>query len=392
MSRSSASAGRALGRGGRRRLTCRDGHRDGFPRRGRFAFLGLGEVGGRRALPLELAHVVAVREARGHARLLLDLARPVEVALAARVEPGRDDRDLEVVAHALVDDRAEDDVRLLVGHLADDLRRLVDLEEAEARTAGDVEQDALRARDVDLEQRAADRLARGLGGAVGPARAADAHEGRPGGAHDGADVREVEVDQPGHRDQVADALDALAEDVVDDAEGVDDRGLGADDVLEAVVRDRDERVDLVAEQLRRLLRVQPAPGALPAEGLRDDADREGAQVAGDLGDDRGRARSGATTHAGRDEDHVRVAQRVGDLLRVLLGGALADAGVAAGAEAAGDLVPDADLVRRIGLEEGLRVRVDRDELDAHQLGADHPVDGVAASTAHADDADEREVL
>ena len=78
--------------------------------------------------------------------------------------------------------------------------------------------------------------------------------------------------------------------------------------------------------------------------------------------------------------------------RVLLGGALADRGVAAGAEAAGDLVADPDLVRRVRLEERLGVGVDGDELDAHHLGPDHPVDGVAAAAADADDADQREVL
>src|SRR4029079_10358673 len=77
---------------------------------------------------------------------------------------------------------------------------------------------------------------------------------------------------------------------------------------------------------------------------------------------------------------------------VLLGRALPDRAVAAGAEAAGDLVADPDLVRRVGLEEGLRVGVTGDELDAHHLGPDHPVDGVAATAADADDADQREVL
>ena len=149
---------------------------------------------------------------------------------------------------------------------------------------------------------------------------------------------------------------------------------------------------LSLEQLGRLLRVEPAARALEAERLGDDADRQRAQVTGDLGDDRRGAGAGPTTHAGGDEDHVRVLERLGDLLRVLLGGALADARVAAGAEAARDLVADADLVGRIRLEQRLRVGVDRDELDAHQLRADHPVDGVAASAAHADHADEREVL
>ena len=66
--------------------------------------------------------------------------------------------------------------------------------------------------------------------------------------------------------------------------------------------------------------------------------------------------------------------------------------VAAGAEAARDLVADADLVRRVRLEERLRIGVAGDELHAHHLGPDHPVDGVAAAAPDPDDADKREVL
>ena len=80
------------------------------------------------------------------------------------------------------------------------------------------------------------------------------------------------------------------------------------------------------------------------------------------------------------------------LSAILFGGPLADRRVTAGAEAARDLVADADLVRRVGLEQRLGVRVAGDELDAHHLGPDHPVDRIAAATADADDADEGEVL
>ena len=62
--------------------------------------------------------------------------------LLAGIEPGGDDGHLHLVAHAVVDDGAEDDVRLRIGGLLDHLGRLVDLEQAEVRAAGDVEQDA----------------------------------------------------------------------------------------------------------------------------------------------------------------------------------------------------------------------------------------------------------
>ena len=83
---------------------------------------------------------------------------------------------------------------------------------------------------------------------------------------------------------------------------------------------------------------------------------------------------------------------VRDLVAILFRRAGADRGVAAGAEAPGDLVADADLVRGVRLQERLGIRVAGDELHAHHLGPDHAVHGIAAAAAHADDADQGEVL
>src|SRR5260370_994128 len=61
-------------------------------------------------------------------------ARPGDPAL---VEPGRDDRDPYLIAQGIIDDRAEDDVRIGGGGVRDKLRVLVDLEKAEVRAALD---------------------------------------------------------------------------------------------------------------------------------------------------------------------------------------------------------------------------------------------------------------
>src|SRR5919108_2970237 len=136
--------------------------------------------------------------------------RPAGLGLARAVEAGGDDGDLHLVTHPVVDDRAEDDVRLRIGRLLDPLRRLVHLEQAEVRAAGHVEEDAARAGDVDLQQRAGDRVLRRLDRPVLAGAHADAHHAAAGVAHDRLDVGEVEVDEAGHRDEVADALNALA--------------------------------------------------------------------------------------------------------------------------------------------------------------------------------------
>src|SRR3954454_24704061 len=137
-------------------------------------------VGDLQRRALALAHArAAIAPAGAVAGLLARGAR----AGAAVIEAGGDDRHADLVADLLVDDRAEDDVRGRVGRALDDLGGLVDLEQADVAAAGDVEQDAGRALDGLLEQRARDRLLRRLGRAVLTARLADAHQGRSGVGH-----------------------------------------------------------------------------------------------------------------------------------------------------------------------------------------------------------------
>src|SRR3954451_24783031 len=233
----------------------------------------------------------------------------------AVVEAGGDHRHADLVAHVLVDDRAEDDVRGRVRGALDDLGRLVDLEQADVAAAGDVEQDAGRALDGLLEQRTRDRLLGRLGRAVLAARLADAHEGRAGVGHDRADVGEVQVDEAGDRDQVRDPLHALAQDVVGLAERLEDRRAALDDVEQLLVRDDDERVDDLAQPRDALVGLAHPLRALEVERLRDDAARERADlVLGDLRDDGRRAGAGAAALARRDEHHVRALQRLLDVV------------------------------------------------------------------------------
>ena len=80
----------------------------------------------------------------GRARRAAAWSKPVAMTVTRTSSP-----------RSVVDDRAEDDVRVRVGGALDDLGRLVDLEQAEVAAAGDVEQDAGGALDGLLEQRRA---------------------------------------------------------------------------------------------------------------------------------------------------------------------------------------------------------------------------------------------
>ena len=113
------------------------------------------------------------------------------------------------------------------------------------------------------------------------------------------------------------------------------------------------------------------------------------ELACHLRDERRAARAGPAAHARGDEHHVGALEGLGQLLAVLLGGLPADLGIAAGAEPARQLAADVDLLVGVRQRERLRVRVDCDELDPAEAGADHPVHGVAAAAADPDHLDRR---
>ena len=97
--------------------------------------------------------------------------------------------------------------------------------ERQVAAAGHVDDDAARAvhRRV-LEQRARDRARwRRPSARFSPFGDARAHHREPHAGHDRLHVGEVEVDQPGHQDQVRDALDRLPQHVVGGRERVGQR-------------------------------------------------------------------------------------------------------------------------------------------------------------------------
>src|SRR5207342_3406425 len=113
-----------------------------------------------------------------------------------------------------------------------------------------------------------------------------------------------------HRDEVGDALHALSEDVVGDAERLRDGCLLLDDLEEPVVLDHDQRVDSIAEVLDSDLRLLGPTTPLEAERAGDDADGQRLQLTAELGDDRRSAGAGASALAGGDEDHVGALERL----------------------------------------------------------------------------------
>src|SRR5699024_7643224 len=100
--------------------------------------------------------------------------------LVPAIEASGDDGEANLIAHLVVDDGTEDDVRIGMGDTVNHFSGLVDFEEAEIAPAGDRQQNAAGAFDRGFEERTRDRRARSGECTAFTGGMADSHEGRTG--------------------------------------------------------------------------------------------------------------------------------------------------------------------------------------------------------------------
>ena len=268
------------------------------------------------ALALELLEEVPLawrsNRRRGIARL--GRCRAARVPLSHAVEAGRDDSDHHLVAEPLVEARPEDDVRLWIGCGANLLGGLCHLEQAEGRGAGDVEENSLRALDVDLQERARDRLSSCLDGAV----LADA---RP--IPMSADPASFMIARTSAKSRLISpgiVMMSLIPWTPWRSTSSTTRNASMIEVFfwtTSLSRSFGIVISVSTWALSSsaaFSAIELALGAFEAERLRHDADRQRACFLGHLGDDRSGPGAGPAAEPGGDEDHVRVGERLGDLL------------------------------------------------------------------------------
>jgi len=303
-------------------------------------------------------------------------------------ESGSDDGDLDGVSHVLVDHGAEQDVGVVVGRLVDDGGGVGDLVQGQVETAGDVDQHAAGAvYGGVLEQGAGNRRDGCLGGAALTALGGGSHDRHAHPRHHGAYVGEIEVDEAGHQDQVGNALHALVQHHVGHREGLHQRRVAGHRRQQAVVGNRDQRVDGVLQFQQALVGLLGAAAALESERAGDHGDGERAELGCQPRNHRCGAGGGAAAEAAGDEHHVGALEHVDDLFGAFQRCLAADLGVGAGSQATRQAGPELQLLGCIVDLQGLQVGVCGDEVDALQPCLHHPADGVAAAAADPHDLD-----
>lgn len=199
----------------------------------------------------------------------------VILAATGGIHAGREEGDGDLLGRVFVEHLTHEDVGFFgVGELEDVLHGLLGFANAEVFARRDVDQDAFGSLNGGFEHRGVGGVFGGEPGSVVAGGRSHAHEGDASILHDGLDVGEVDVDETGLSDDVADALDSLAENVIGGLESACEGSAVINDVRQAGVGDHDEGVDLFFKLAETFERDFFASGAFESEGAGDDADSE----------------------------------------------------------------------------------------------------------------------
>src|SRR5208337_3453446 len=275
------------------------------------------------------------------------------------------------------------DIRVFVGGLLNDAGGFMNFLQGERRASANVDQNALRALNgIIFQQGAGDGAIGGVDGAVRAGSDSGAHHGITLAMHDGFHVGKIAIDDAGDGDDIRNALHGLAQNVVGDAERVEEAGTGLDSLHQAFVGNNDDRIHDADEFLQGLLRLEHAALALKRKGLGDHGYAERTDLAGQRSYHGSRTTSRASAKAGGDEDHVRAFEGFNNFFRIFERRLPANLRVRAGAKTLGEFRAELQFDGGLGEFEGLQVGVRRDELHAFHFGADHAVHGIAAAAAH----------
>ena len=203
-------------------------------------------------------------------------------------------------------------------------------------------------------------------------------------AHDGLDIRKVEVDDRGHVDQVCDPLYSLLQDLIGLLERFGKCRPAVHDLQQFVIGDHDQGIHVFLNILDTGLRAGHAASRLKAERLCHDADCKDALLLGELGNDRCSSGSCSAAHAAGNENHIGALDRVCDLVSALFRSLHTYLGICTGTQALCQLFSYLKQLGGSAELQGLDICVNAYELNACNVHIHHSVYCIVPSSANTD--------
>ena len=243
---------------------------------------------------------------------------------------------------------------------------------------------AVRHIDRGFQQRAGNRHACCFRSLIFPSSAAGTDMCITCILHNRCNIREVQIDKARNSNQLRYIRNRLTEYTVRDLKCILKGDLLLGYVLKTLVRDDNQRVNILVEFVDTAERLFQTLLALKCKRTSHNANRQDAHFTSNLRHHRRRAGTGAAAHAGSDKYHMCVGKRRSDLILAFLCCLAADFRVCARALTLCQLFANLDLGAGLRIVQRLHIRVDRNKLNTLHTTFDHAVDRVAAATAYAD--------
>src|SRR3989344_8530976 len=190
---------------------------------------------------------------------------------------------------------------------------------------------------------------------------AHSYHSQPAARHHCSYVGEIQIYESRHRDKFCDSFHSVYEYLIRDLERRRKRNV-RHYFQQLVIRYYNKSVHHLLQVFQPVLRVLHPRPSFHSERNRDYAYCKGACLFSYFCDNRQRTGSCSASHSARQKDHVRLFQRVLQIILVFLGSFLADFRVCARAQPACKLFSDKYLDVRIRVKKILRIRVYRDGL------------------------------
>ena len=245
----------------------------------------------------------------------------------------------------------------------------------------------MRTFDAFIQQRRADGDFRGLRGTILAPRGTNAKQCGACATKNRVDVVEIDMDVRIGRNQIRDALHAGQQCRVGGLERIDDANGAVGKFEQSIVRNNDQRIDLLTQILDAKRGGSRTLRTFKAERTSHHGDSQGTLLVCGASHNRAGACTGATTFTTGDEHHVRSLECFFDIRLMVLRslGALLRIGTCAETTAGSIIQRDLDIC--VGTQQILRICIDRNEFNALKTFSNHAIDGVAAGSTDTDDLD-----
>src|SRR5690606_5844768 len=129
-----------------------------------------------------------------------------------------------------------------------------------------------------------------------------------------ADISEIKVDETRHDHEIGHTAHTGVQHFVGHFEGVGEGGFLVGDAEQVLVRNDQQRVDVLLQLFDAAIGQTHTVRAFEMERLGYDTNRQDARFTGGLGDHRCRTGPRATAHACGDENHVRTFEVAHDVV------------------------------------------------------------------------------